>query len=233
MVAPQFIKVELDKRSLAYIQALEKSLGKEALYAQLDRFFAKQSLIAAGHISRNMLSGQRLARRTGQLARSIAGAALRVDGVPAMRVGVFRGPALKYAGVQEFGTKGKNPDSPYPTIRPRSARALAIPQAPEAVTPAGVDRFGGPRGFPGELHFVPFRDSGVSQGAIGGLYSDREYDIGIEFGFDRAKVAYLLVAKVDLEPKYYLRDGFRSYLPMLSKELAELLADLVRGGQAA
>lgn len=205
------------------INSLISMLGRDQLFRQLDGLFHKHSLIAAGHVSRTMLSGQRLKRRTGSLARSITGTGLRVDGVPAMRVGIFRGPALKYAGVQEFGTKGKNPESPYPTIRPKKGKALAMPLEP-ALTPAGVERYGGPRNFPGGLHFIPFRNSGV---AIGALYSPAEYTIAKSFGLREAKAAYLLLKKIDIPPHWYLRDGFRNYLPLFKKALEAYLKDLL------
>ena len=219
------ITIKISASGQKTIDKLITNLGREKLFKLLDKLFNKQSLIAAGHVSRTMLSGQRLKRRTGTLAKSVTGTGLRIDGIPAMRVGIFRGPALKYAGPQELGTKGKNPESPYGTILPKKGKALAIPLGP-ALTPAGVEKYGGPRNFPGELHFIPFRQSGI---AVGALYSDVEYEVARHFGIREAQAAYLLLRKVDLKPKYYLRDGFRNYMPMFAKELNKYLKDILNG----
>lgn len=213
----------LSKTGKKNLDRLSEILGRNKLFGLLDKFFHKHSLIAASHISKTMLSGQRLRRRTGGLAKSVTGTGLRVDGIPAMRVGIFRGPALKYAGVQELGTKGKNPSSPYDTIRPKKGKSLSIPLDP-VLTGTGVDKYGGPRGFPGELHFIPFRKSGI---AVGALFDDAEYKIAKTFGLREAKAAYLLVKKVDIPAHFYLRDGFRNYLPLFVKELEAYLKQIV------
>lgn len=232
------------KRNIARLKAIG---GKAALREALTPFFKRQASLAAGHIVRNYLSGQRLKRRTGNLARSVVGVTEVVRGMPAMRVGIMSGPALRYAGPLEYGTKGKNPESPYDTIRPKNARALAIPRGP-ALTAAGVDRRNGPRGYPqGMLTFIPFRGSGV---AVGGLFltssltrqggQRRNTETGqFEPGFKRVRVPlrqaimyYLLVKKVDLEPRWYLRDGFTSYLPELTPELTRYLRDYVVGARS-
>lgn len=73
----------------------------------------RQGALTAKYISTNYLSGQRLNRVTGTLARSVVGIGVTFRGLPAMRVGVLTGPALAYAGILEVGTEDKNPDSPY------------------------------------------------------------------------------------------------------------------------
>lgn len=196
---------------------LEKLLGKTALYKKIQVFFDKEALIAAGFVVKTTLSGQLLNRRTGSLARSMTGRGVQFRGLPAMKVGVFRGPALQYAGIQEHGG----------TIKPKKAKALAIPQ--EAVlTPAGVDRFGGPRGYPGELRFIPFRSSGV---AIGGLFDADSLDDqeSTELDLGDGILAYMLVREVKIPATHFLSRGFRAYLPTLGQNFAKFLALLLLG----
>lgn len=219
------VSFTFDRATKRYLKDAERRLGRDDLYEQITRLFNREGLKVAGRISKNYLSGQRVNRRSGNLARSITGQGVRINGVPALQVGIFRGPSLKYAATIELGTKGKNPDSPIPTIRPRSGQALAVPVGDEVLTGAGVDRFGGPRNFPGELYFIPFRNSGV---AVGGLYSAVQRDIGQQFGLREARAAYLLLTEVDIEPRYFLRDGFQERLPFVAKELSLLLRDLLR-----
>lgn len=201
--------LNLDRRSEAYLKRLRKQIGKDALYEGILKYFDKAALKAAGRISRNYLSGQRLKRRSGNLARSITGRGELVGGVPALRIGVFRGPALKYAGVQEYGTKGKNPDSPYPTIVPKRAKALAIPTGP-ALTAAGNARVDSPRQWPEELFFVPMR-----RGRLVGLLMQRTRDGSIP--------VFKLMSAVDIAPKFYLRDGVQDAIPDIRAGLVELL----------
>jgi len=185
-------------------------------------------LKVAGHISSNKLAGQLVRRRTGSLARSITGTGLRIDGVPAMRVGVFRGPSSRYAGLLEHGTKPHNPESPYDTVRPIPPRkALAMP-VNDSLTAAGVARYPGPRQDPRELRFVPFRKSGISQGAIGGLYEEKQLKAAGD-DLSKAKAAYLLLAKADYKPRHYLRSGLRDQLPQIALELGQLLGRLAGG----
>jgi len=214
------ISIRLSPESKRFITQIQKNLSQEVFYDKLEKFFEKQGAIIAGSISRNFLSGQVLNRNTGNLARSIIGRGIRVGGVPAVQVGVLRGPALAYAGPQEEGTKGKNPDSPYPTIRPKTGKALAIPVSPRA------KRSAGPRTFPDKLTFIPY--PGGEQ-IIGGLYTERELKKG-KFSLRDARVSFLLAKYVDLKPSYYLRDGFAAALPKLTEDLADFIEDLFREG---
>jgi len=210
-----------------------RNLSKpETLYKQLERFFDKESSKVAGAIVAGFLSGGD--RRSGNLARAVVGRGVRDEtGLPSMRIGVFKGPAQDYAGVQEHGTKGKEPDSPIPTIKPRKAKALAFP-VPKggAVTRAGVARFDGPRDFPKPLRFVPFTSSGI---AIGGLYDKaslereqkraRRQDRHVSLR--NVKLVYLLLTQVDLHGKHYLRDGLEAALPGTVLRLSLFLKDLL------
>lgn len=216
------ISIEVTQKSLALIASIEKRSRPGQFEKDVLVFLDRQATIGADYISDNMLSNQRLRRRSGNLARSIVGRSLRAAGVPAMRIGVLRGPALRYAGVQEYGTKKYNPDSPYDTIRPKHAKALAIPQEP-ALTGVGIDRFGGPRGVPFSLTFIPFRGTGV---AVGGLFDPATLPAkGSGLSLRTAKMYYLLVSKVDIKPKWYLKDGFDAWLPEFVEELTDWLED--------
>lgn len=214
------VKVVMTRQSKAYLAALRKNMEPKVFAKKLSGFLDRSAAVIAGKVSDEMLSGQRLKRRTGTLARSVIGFSFEFRGLPAMRIGVLRGPALAYAGVQEYGTKKYNPASPYPTIRPKHGKALAIPQKP-ALTPAGVDRFGGPRQTPLNLRFIPFRGTGV---AVGGLFDPSTLPPpGSGLSLRSAKMYYLLVKYVDIKPTWYLRDGVNMSLPEFTNALADWL----------
>lgn len=215
------VSIQLTPESKAALELAIKFFDKRQFLELFDEFFDKEGSKAAGHVAKTMLSGQRLKRRSGNLARSVFGASVRVEGLPALRIGILRTGAEAYAGIQEYGTKGFNPESPYDTIVPKRAKALAMP-VNSALTPAGVSRFGGPRKYPGDLRFMPFRKSGV---AVGALYDEEQIKAlqaaGLK-GTDlylQAEALYILLSKVDIPASYYLRDGFADYLPTFMKNL--------------
>jgi hypothetical protein len=225
-MAREVVTIELTKDSLKTLEDIRRHADPNQFMSDIMEFFDRQASIGADFISDNYVSSQRLRRRSGNLAKAIIGRSVKVGSVPAMRIGVLRGPALRYAGVQEYGTKGKNPSSPYDTIRPKHAKALAIPQEP-ALTAAGLDRFGGPSNVPFDLKFIPFRGTGV---AVGGLYDPRTIpQAGSGLTLQNAKMYYMLVREVDIEPKWYLRDGFDAWMPDLINELADWLRDYMLG----
>jgi hypothetical protein len=214
-VAGPTASLQMDAASKRVIKTLTERLKLEKLQIALFKFMGRKSKVAAGRVSSTMLSGQRLKRRTGTLARSVDGIATYFPSskLPGMRVGILRGPALKYAGAQEKGA----------IIKPVRAKNLAIP-TDKAKTRAGVDRFGGPRGYPGELKFVPFRHSGV---AVGGLFDAASLKRA-KGDLSRAIMLYVLVKRVKIEAKHYLRDGFRSYFPELVHDVKVFLTDFLR-----
>ena len=180
------------------------------------RVLDREGQLTAAHTVRTKASGQRLGVRSGTLRRSIVGGATEYKGDPAMVVGVFRGPALAYAGVQEFGTVGKG--GKLPTIRPKNGKALAIPVGP-VLTPAGVPRYDSPLQDP-EL---PSRESGEvyrpfkGPGAFGGLFS-----------LDGV-LRWVLVSKVDITPKHYLLDSVNERLPAIAESLARAFGRVLTG----
>lgn len=236
------IEISLDPLGTRVLKKLERKLDPKELLQELMFVFDKLGQRAASYTIKTQLSGVALFRRTGNLARSITGGAVLRNGVPAVRVGVFRGPALAYAGQQEHGTQDLNPESPYPVIKPKRAKALAWPQEP-VLTPAGVARISSPRQYKArfgyELKFVPFH-RGI---AVGALYDERElkkatvYEQGrdkkgrfrrkiLRLNLENAKAAYILLRQVSLEPAHFLRDGMLGYIPFIAKELTQFLRDL-------
>ncbi len=228
------VQLRLAPESILVVREIEHRWGRATLYQVLDHVLDRQGSLMARSIVAAMKS-LGLERRTGTLARSVLPQSERLAGVPALRVGIFRGPALRYAGVQEFGTRGKEPTSPYPDIVPKRAKALAIPaRGGRALTPAGVDRFGGPTKYPGTLRFIPFR-RGI---AVGALYDERDLkrapkDEDGNLSLDQIKAVYLLLRKVSIKGKHYLRTGALAYLPRLAgamaKDLAQAMATLSAG----
>jgi len=210
------LEIRLTPASKKALEKLRKLLTPSGFRNALRPFFALHAPKAGGHIVRTMLSGQRLSRRTGRLAGSVLGLMEDYKGLPAIRVGTLRGPATKYGGIQQRGGE----------IRPVKAKALAIPQE-AALTPAGVDRFGGPRGYPGELKFIPFRNSGV---AVGGLYDPATIQKGEDGKVDLASATmyYMLVKRVNIPASKWLTDGWKKYSPTFTHELAVFLKDLVQ-----
>lgn len=225
------IEIKLEKSGTKALQNLLQILTMSEVQQALVPLFEKLGAVTAGHIIKTSLSGQLLKRRTGSLARSVTGGSVMRDGVPAIRVGVFRGPAMRYATTLEYGTKGKNPDSPIDTIRPKNAKALAWPQPP-VLTPAGVAKIQSPRqykaAFGYDLKFVPFR-RGI---AIGALYDERELEKAKEgdtFDLTQAKAAYILLKQLDLEPTHFMRKGMIASLPMIARELAKFIKEMAHG----
>lgn len=223
----QVVSLELDQASKRGLAELRRRTTPAQFQTHLLRFFELESSRVAGSISQNFLAGKRLKIRTGTLAKSVVGRSARVKGSVGMRVGILDGPALRYAGPQEYGTKGFNPSSPYPTIKPTRAKALAIP-INSALTKAGVAKYVSPRDYPGGLFFIAAHRGKVigflfPKGKKGGPKRQRGGGIA---GLG-APPAYLLVRSVDLKPKWYLRDGFRAELPNTSLRLGEAIKRLI------
>jgi hypothetical protein len=209
------LTIELDEPSKKRIERLLKRISPQELMAGILSLFDEEAAYCAGHVIKTQLSGQKLGRRTGTLARSVVGSAVRhgPQRLPAMRIGIFRGPALKYAAIHEYGG----------TILPKPPRkALAIPQK-AALTPAGVEKFGGPRHYPSPLRFLPFR-RGV---AVGKLVEESEAQMWERMGLSpyNAETIYLLVRQVEITAKYWLKTGVTDYMPALRSRISEFLVE--------
>lgn len=228
------VRLTLAPETIRFIERIEKTFGGDNLRREMVPFVRRQALLAAGSVIRTQLSGQALARRTGQLARSVEG---RVDDragrLPGMRVGVFKGPATAYAAVQEFGTKGRNPASPIPTITPVTAKALAIPVG-DSLTGAGVAKFDGPRSDPRDLVFIPFKRNQIVIGALFERNRIRRAQARSrgDFSLRDVQAAYLLMTEVDIEPTFWLTRGLNEYFPIYLEALLDFLEDFIKTGAA-
>ncbi len=208
------IRLKLDEKVRKDLAQIETRGRTWKFHADLTRRWNKTGLRAGGRTSKNYLSGQRKRRRTGALAQSIIGRGEMVNGVPAMRLGVFRGPALRYAGVQEYGTRKHNPRSPYDTIKSkRAGGALAMPVG-DSLTGAGVSRYGGPREDPRQLRFLP-----ALRGRLVGILVEEG---GVE-------AQYLLLRSVEIRPGFFLRDGMEQAMPDLMRDVADTAEFVLMG----
>ncbi len=223
------VSIQLSPETSRFLKRVGDTLGAAKLRRELIRFNQKQAQKAAGTVVRTQLSGQALGRRTGTLARSVEGRVDTTAGrLPAMRIGVFKGPATRYAAVQEFGTKGKNPASPIPTIRPVTAKALAIP-INDSLTGAGVAKFLGPRSDPRDLVFIPFARNTIVIGALferNRIRAAQTAALGT-LNLREVKAAYLLMTEVDVEPTFWLSRGVDLYIPTYTEELLDFLGDFI------
>lgn len=234
---------------LAGIEGLNEGQLKQAV----TKFMRKEGQKAAGHVIRtqfgkgvkptyqnNRYTKKRRAR-TGSLRRSITAELAQENNLPAVEIGVFRGPALKYAGPQEFGTKSYNPQSPYPDITPKNSKFLTIPVG-RAVTPAGVPRYASMREYPDKLQPYFFRKVKRSKGAdiVGLLFLAEEFEKAqteeIKYGrrvvdLDKLEAVAILATRTAITPGFYLTDGVRDYLPRFTENLADFLTEYLEGNE--
>ena len=226
---PLTVSIKLSPETARFLRKVGDTLGAAKLRRELIQFNRKQAQKAAGTVIKTQLSGQALRRRTGTLARSTEGRVDTTAGrLPAMRIGIFRGPATRYAAVQEFGTKGKNPASPIDTIRPVKAKALAIP-INDSLTGAGVAKFVSPRSDPRDLVFIPFARNTI---VIGALFERDRIRIAQkralgDLSLRDVKAAYLLMTQVDVAPTFWLSRGVNLYIPTYQEELLDFLEDFI------
>lgn len=205
------LDIDWDGFKKSFNQIKKRFSDKDVMQA-IGIAFERGSSKAAAYIIKNFLSGNPIHRRTGNLARSVEGIYEVVDGLPRIRVGVFRSPASNYASMLERGG----------TIYPKKAKALAMP-VNSAVTPAGVSRFGdSPRNYPGELKFIPIRNKPSLVGLLVPV-SDNESV--------KMQAAYLLLRKVNIKPRPYLREGVMQYLPNLSQEVGKAVIEVLNGSR--
>jgi hypothetical protein len=238
--APLLLRIELDSAANALIARLAHAPEefRKAVLLAFDRLAQK----AAAWIIRTQLSGgEGLRRRTGSLARSITGRGVIVDGIPAMRVGVFRGPSLAYARIQEFGGR----------VLPKRAKSLAMPVG-DALTPAGVAKWASPLDFPGRLTFVPFRHGRI---AIGALYDTESLNAarakataarlqaraagqggklnmsrhGSLVDWSSVRKLWVLLKYADIPARHYLLNGMRTFIPQIASELLVSLKAVLNG----
>jgi hypothetical protein len=184
------------------INALMKRISGEVVRAAVGTAFQRGATKIGGFIAKNFLSGQVLNRRTGNLARSVEGIYEVSEGLPRLRVGVFKSPARNYARMQEFGG----------TITPKKAKSLAVPVGAGAITPAGVSKYDSPRQYPGELQYIP-----INRGNLVALLVDPKEKRKAEG--ERMKATYLLLRRVRVKARPFLRPGVMAFLPELTQEV--------------
>lgn len=155
---------------------------------------------------------ERLKRRTGRLARTIAGTVNDTDSGFgfALRGG---GEEIRYGRLQEEGG----------TVTPKKGKFLAIPVGP-ALTGAGVPRFNSPRDV-GDLRFVSIR------GGSAGLLVKDHAGRGKKGTGARSEIWYRLVRKATIKPKHFLRDGFNESLVGLDARLAARVTGVLEGAR--
>ena len=227
-MADEVVELTISKASIELISEFRARMAPIAFLGRMLQFFKIEALRVAGRATRFATTGELgIRRRDGTLARSITGVPVVREGAPGMRIGIFRGPALAYAGVQEHGTRGKNPASPYDTIRPKKGNALAIPLEPTKTKGGRVkgEFAGGPR-LRNDLVFIKFRKPG---NAIGALYTRKSLaaargETG-KVNLRSAMAAYLLVRQVDIAPKRFLRTGVLSEVPNTAARLVKFIAE--------
>jgi hypothetical protein len=214
-MAEPTLTVQLESKSVTAVARLRNAFLPAGVTQGLFQLFNKLGSRAAGYVVKQFLSGDPLHRRTGLLAASVVGDAIMVGNVPAMRVGVFRGPALRYALIQERGG----------TVLPVNAKALAMP-VNAALTPAGVARWPGPREYPGKLQFIPWRKGGGN--AIGGLYDVAQL-AAYRKNFSALRPLYVLLRQAKIPAHWYLRNGMQQFIPTVASELLAFLKARLTG----
>lgn len=171
---------------------------------------SRKALGTLGHRStevlvRGLLSGNRLAVRSGLLRNSVGMKVTATASGYELEVFAGRDARVRYAAIQEFGG----------VVRPKRGRFLAIPVGP-ARTGAGVTKGGweSPRTAPVKLRFVPIRG-----GTMGRLVMDQR---------GKSTTAYLLVRSVRIKPKHYMRDTQAAAQAAFPDLFADALAKRLR-----
>lgn len=231
-------QVNFAEEAVARLEALAKKFtDRDRLRKVIMDSFQRSALLTAGDITKSIGKGGPLRRRTGNYARSIIGKADLVTSLPAVRVGVFTGPALAYAGIQEFGGE----------IKPKKSRGfLAVPTDDGgALTPAGVNRYISARDYPKPLKIQMGRVKGEVGGQMingsGALYDEAQYKRAYRKVYEtvhvpelrqfalnallaRLRPVYLLLRRVKIKPKFILKRGLERNLPSIVAALEEDLA---------
>ena len=233
----EFIKLEFTKLTRKkLLKGFKKLSNKQEFYKKVLKVFDEIGLIAQNRAISHFLSGGRkLRRRTGSLAQSFVGGSTTYKGLPAVRVGVLKGPAAKYASVQEFGTKSKG--GKLPDIVPVRAKALAVPLwskaagfgSNKAVTASGVSRFESPRSYPGTLKFVPLRKGNVS----GLLYDENDMTKDDQGNFNPipGQATYMLFRKVGIKPRPFAMPSLKYALQFAEDRMRNMIDDVLDKGK--
>lgn len=213
----------------------QTTLNPKPIWDALFVVLQEQAQKTAMYIQNNMPidapdGGMRLEVRSGDLRRAVAGYAFYTDNVPSLRVGVFDGPALAYAGIMDQGTQKYNPDSPYQTIRPKN-RALAFaPEGSRVRDAAGAPRINSPLDysayFGSKLAFIPYRN-GVT--AIGAMYDVADLKANKGRSLMGIIPAFVLLKELDLRPSYFLSRGLEATLPQIMQAINDRMREMLNG----
>lgn len=217
MSAAAFVQISLDPESERLLERLTELWEPEVLLHKIAQFFKGEGHKIVSTIRRRSFKGR---RGVSKLSRALTSQSLMVNGVPAVRVGVFEGPALAYAGITEHGTKKWNPLSPYPVIVPKKASpsALAIPTEQGGALDASGDQiFSGPRQQP-QLKYVRLHGRHPVVGLIVRTKRTRE-----ALSLGSLNIVWILVTSANRKPKFYLKGGMEEYLPILVMRLADFI----------
>lgn len=208
-------ELSLTKAGQKQLDRLLEKFDAEYIKREIkEPLMTKLSLQIAGHISKSKLSGQLLKVRTGNLRRAMTGRSVQINGMPGFRVGIFNGPQLAYAGIQEHGgIVKKKPGGPN----------LAMPVGSRALTPAGVPKFKSARFYnAGELHYIPAHKNPV----VGLLFDERSIR---KDGQPRknARAEYILLTRITIKGKHYLRDGMQDKLDFVAKSIGRRFKEIL------
>lgn len=225
---PSRVKMEWETEGLRYYRMVQREYGSRAPQSIIRQRLEREAKDAANQAAQ--LAGSRLKKRSGRLARQIKGRVLVNGRRSVLEIGVFRGKAKRYAGIQDRGTVGRGGD--YPTIRPRRAKALAMPVG-AALNKNGSARFTGPRKDRVALTAIYFPNPSNAN-VIGALYSTRElaeHRKRRQPGLPHPR--WLLLRSTDLKPRRFLTDAanrvFERAVPRVQADLGRFLLRGRRG----
>ena len=240
----EFIKFKFSRKTRRQlIRGFKNLADKQKLYKKIKKAFNDIGLMAQRYGIQKYLSGRgairgriKLRRRTGSLARSFVGGAIMHRGLPAIRVGVLKGPAVKYAGVHEYGTRSKG--GKLPDITPTTSKYLAIPLwskaagfgSDRAVTNSGVSKTESPRGYSGTLKPVSMK-GGLGKGMF--LYDERDYETDAEGNSSPipGQATYMLLRKVGIKPRPFATPSLIYALQFAEEKILEVIKETLEDGK--
>lgn len=166
------------------------------------------------------MRGNRIRPRSGSLIKHVRGVVRTdKDGFPIGALGVAKGLADKYAAAQELGTVGKG--GALPDIKPVKGRALAVP-LPAALDRQGVPKFTGPLDpkLRNQLFIIerPGKPPLLARKQVGKGGTKRHKGGGYT-GKLRIEPLFVLVRRVALRPRHYLRDALLEAQPEILRQV--------------
>lgn len=202
------VRIEITPESRKHIEQFGVRVRR--LRGTLNQAALRGGEYVASEIAAKDLTGAKLKVRTGMLRRSVSARQYREGEAICVAVGVVKGAATQYAAIHEHGGE----------IRPRKARALAVPVG-EALTPSGRPRYpGGPadaaqkhdlfmvkrRGKPPLLAYTRGRGARA-----------------------RLIVLFVLLPKVRIKATHWLSEGVAGRVHMVRTEVDRAFTALLEG----